>query len=63
MLPGAFSAYNMEALAANNLLEEYFKSLADKVSTQTIIPSRYSVVDVILKTCLPDSIYFWMWPI
>ena len=63
MLPGAFSAYNMEALHANNLLEQYFKSLQDKINNSTIVPSRYSAFDVIMKTVIPDALYNMFWPI
>jgi hypothetical protein len=46
VLPGSFSAYNMEALRPtgekDQLLREYFREIDDKLSTNKIIPSSFS---------------------
>lgn len=46
VLPGAFSAYNMDALRPtgekDQLLREYFRDMNDKLTTNKIVPSSYS---------------------
>jgi hypothetical protein len=62
VLPGAFSAYNMDAIFSKDnkdddeLLKSYFKSIDDKIANQKIVTSEMGLTNVLLRTCLPDFI-------
>ena len=59
VLPGAFSAYNMRAIrdydnkSDDELLESYFKSIQDKMTSRKIISKRLHVANVTLRM-FPD---------
>ena len=62
MLPGAFSAYNMnaildyDAVEDDELLKNYFKSIDEKLANQKIVKSEMGVMNAVLRTALPDMI-------
>jgi len=61
VLPGAFSAYNMEAILDydnddDELLKSYFKSIDEKLKNGTVTPSRLSIGSVAMRTLLPDFV-------
>lgn len=62
VLPGAFSAYRMEALrpegaSDSKLLKEYFKSIDEAAASNTYKAQPYTVLQTICKVALPDFIY------
>lgn len=61
VLPGAFSAYNMQAILEYNkeddqLLKDYFKSIDEKMKNSKILPTDLSIGKVLMKVLLPDFI-------
>ena len=61
VLPGAFSAYNMDAILNydnddDELLKSYFKSIDEKLKSGRVSPSRLSIGSVLMRTILPDFI-------
>jgi hypothetical protein len=62
VLPGAFSAYNMEAIVKYDdqeddvLLKSYFKSIDEKLANSKIEKSELSIGSVLMRTLLPDFI-------
>jgi chitin synthase len=62
VLPGAFSAYNMNAIVKYDepeddvLLKSYFKSISQKLADRKVISSKLKASNVILRTVLPDAI-------
>jgi chitin synthase len=61
VLPGAFSGYSMDALRPvdrrDQLLKEYFKSIDDKLASNKVTPSEFTVADVIMRVMLPKFIW------
>ena len=64
VLPGAFSAYKMEALqlnsrtsSASTLMKEYFRALDDSANDVRRKSVKFSPCQVILRVLLPDLIY------
>ena len=58
MLPGAYSAYNMNSLTKLNdkghtLLKEYFKSIDQKIQTNHIHPADITPLHAFFQTLLP----------
>jgi chitin synthase len=60
-LPGAFSAYSMEALRPtgekDQLLREYFREMDDKLSTNKIVPTTFSGAQIVSRVMLPKTIW------
>jgi|LakMenE18May11ns_1017448.scaffolds.fasta_scaffold9590299_2 cellulose synthase/poly-beta-1,6-N-acetylglucosamine synthase-like glycosyltransferase len=61
VLPGAFSAYNMDAILDydnddDELLKSYFKSIDEKLKNGRVSPSRLSIGSVLMRTMLPDFV-------
>ena len=62
VLPGAFSAYNMNAIVNYDeeeddvLLKSYFKSIDEKLAGRKIITNEMGVANALLRTALPDFI-------
>lgn len=64
VLPGAFSAYKMDALQltskksdSSDLMKEYFRALDDSANDTRRTPFHISPCQVILRILLPDLIY------
>ena len=62
VLPGAFSAYNMNAIFNYNssdddqLLREYFKSIDEKMKNRKVIESQIGVKNAVLSVALPEAL-------
>lgn len=69
VLPGAFSAYNMQAILPGDghsrtgeaseddtLLKEYFKSIDEKLANNKITSSDFSLKNILARVLLPDFI-------
>ena len=60
VLPGAFSAYNMEAILDydkdedDELLVHYFKSIDEKLAARKIVENDLGVANTLLRVALPD---------
>ena len=68
VLPGAFSAYRMEALRPeaqpeSALLKKYFASIDDMVSQEGCQIINYSNFQGILKVILPDALFYCCYPL
>ena len=62
VLPGAFSAYNMEAIIKydaeedDELLKSYFKSIDEKLANRKVLNTQISAKNALLRTLLPDTL-------
>lgn len=61
VLPGAFSAYNMEAILNydeedDELLKAYFKSIDEKLAERKVVNTEISARNALLRTLLPDMV-------
>lgn len=61
VLPGAFSAYSMDALRPtgekDQLLREYFRDMNEKLATNKIVPSQYSGGEIVARVLLPKTLW------
>lgn len=61
VLPGAFSAYSMDALRSTGekyqLLKEYFRDINDKLTNNKIVPSSYTGGEVVMRVLLPKTLW------
>jgi cellulose synthase/poly-beta-1,6-N-acetylglucosamine synthase-like glycosyltransferase len=61
VLPGSFSAYNMDALRPvghkDELLKEYFRTMDDKLATNKVVPSTFSAGQIISRVMLPKTMW------
>lgn len=60
-MPGAFSAYRMDAVwknSDNRLLEEYFKSIDELAATKTYKCYPMSAFQTIWRVVLPEFLYY-----
>ena len=62
VLPGAYSAYNMNSLTkvdenGNTLFKDYFKSIDQKIKSNKIVPAYISPVSAFFRVILPEALY------
>ena len=68
VLPGAYSAYNMDALTkvdqkGHTLLKDYFRSIDQKLKSNRIVPTKITTIGALMRVLLPETFYRWVNPI